>query len=158
VFTTAAVGSLAVAVANPFPELRDGLYVSAGKAGIAAIARWITPLDIEVPPPPNPDPCADVAALRAEIKRIARKERQFFWLGHIAGIVLNGAGAIIIAELGNPVGQAMLSVGVGYPVGLLTNYTMPRGTWHLYREREHEWNVAIMPHRDGWFARFTLTL
>lgn len=155
-FSVAAVGSLSVAIANPLPELRDGLFVSAGKATIAAAARWIMPLDIEVPPA-TADPCADVAALRAEVTRIAKKERRFFWLGHIAGVVLNAAGAIIIAERGS-VDQGLLSVAVGYPVGLLSNYTMPRATWGLWRERSPEWNIAVVPRSDGWLLTVGLTL
>lgn len=154
-FSVAAVGSLSVAIANPLPELRDGLFVGAGKAGIAAVARWIMPLDIEVPPATG-DPCADVAALRAEITRVAKKERRFFWLGHVAGIVLNAAGAVIIAETTGSVEQGLLSVAVGYPVGLLSNYTMPRATWGLWRDRE--WNVAVVPRRDGWLVTVGLAL
>ena len=73
-FTTGAVGSLAVAIANPVPALQDGLYVSAGKAAIAAASRWLLPLGLDVPAPSG-DACADAAALRAAIAATGRKER-----------------------------------------------------------------------------------
>lgn len=147
-FTAAAVGSTAVAVADPFPELTTGLYVSGGKAAIGAAARWILPLRIGVPAP-SADTCADVAALRKAVATAAKRERGLFYMGHIGGILVNLGGAAIIWQQ-ESFGQALLSVAVGYPVGLLSNYTMPRGSWQLHRERS--WTVGAMPQRGGWLV------
>ena len=151
-FTGAAVATGVVGALDTFPSLKYGLYASSGKAAIGALARWILPLRIEVPAA-SADACTDLAALRKEIKRVAGKERSLFWMGHIGGILVNlGGAAYVWYEDG--FGKAALSVAVGYPVGLLSNYTMPRGTWHLYRERSSSWTttatVTVLPTQTGW--------
>jgi hypothetical protein len=150
-FGGAAVGSAAVALANPFPELQTGLYVSAGKATIGALGRVILPLRIPLPPP-NADACADVAALRKAVAVAAKRERGNFYLNHVGGILVNGGGAAIIYWKTDSIGQALLSVAIGYPVGLLSNYTAPRGSWHLHRERAPTWTATVIPHQHGWTA------
>lgn len=150
-FTGAAVATLAVGLADPFPSLREGLYASSGKATIGALARWILPLRIRVPGETG-DACADIAMLRKEIRRVARKERSLFYMGHVGGIAVNLGGAAYVWWR-DSFGKGLLSIAVGYPVGLLSNYTMPRGTWKLYREREAAWSVTAvtaMPRDDGW--------
>jgi hypothetical protein len=148
-FGAAAVGSAAVGLANPFPELQTGLYVSAGKASIGALGRVILPLRIPVPDA-NADACADVAALRKALALAAKRERGNFYLNHVGGILVNGGGAAIIYWKTDSISQALLSVAIGYPVGLLSNYTAPRGSWHLYRERESTWTATVIPHEHGW--------
>lgn len=140
-FTASTVGSLAFAISDLEPEYTNGAYVSAGKSAIAALARWVTPLSIDVPAPAA-DTCADVAALRAQVAAAGKKERGMFYLGHAGGIVLNAAGFFLIWKYAD-IHQAILSVAIGYPVGLLSNYTMPRGTWHLWRDRD--WGVTLVP-------------
>jgi hypothetical protein len=150
-FTTAAVGTASVGAWNPAPSLQAGLYASAGKASIGALARFILPLNIEVPEATG-DACTDLAALRKEVRRVARRERSLFWTGHIGGALVNLGGAIYVYTY-DGTGKALLSVAIGYPVGLLSNYTMPRATWKLWRERESTWNLAAVtavPRDDGW--------
>lgn len=140
-FTASAVGSFALAISDVKPELTAGAYVSGAKASVGALARWIMPLHVEVPEP-SADPCADVAALRMAVTRAAKQERAAFYLGHVGGLAINAAGFVIIWKEAT-LGQAILSVAIGYPVGLLSNYTMPRSTWHLWRERD--WSVVVVP-------------
>lgn len=158
-FTGSAVASAALAYADldVLHDSQAGLYVSAGKAGIGALARWILPLHIHVPPPSS-DSCADVEAMHAEIKRVAKKEKGLFITGHIGGLLLNAVGGYIVYEYSGW-GQAALSVGVGYPVGLISNYTMPRRSWHRYRDRDWDLpppkpmpTLSVMPIRGGWFV------
>jgi hypothetical protein len=148
VFTGAAVGTLAVGLADPFPSLRHGFYGSAGKATIGATARWFLPLRIHVPDA-NADACEDVKALRRELERVARKERNLFWMGHIGGILVNLGGAAYV-WYEDDLGKALLSIAVGYPVGVLSNYTMPRGTWKKWRQTHVTWTAGVVPSRDGW--------
>ena len=152
-FTTAAVTTGVVGVVDPFPSLRQGLFVSSGKATIGALARWFLPLRIEIPVA-DADPCTDVAALRKAITKVAKKQKSLFWLGHFGGIAVNLGGAGILWYTSS-LGQAGLSIAVGYPVGVLSNYTMPRATWKLWRERESAWNVTTvtaMPQDGGGWA------
>jgi hypothetical protein len=148
-FTATAAGSLALAVADPFPELRDGLAVSAGKAAVGALARWILPLRIDVPAP-RADACADVAALRAALADAARRQRRLFIVGHAGALAVNLAGAGILWARGEP-GQAAVSVAVGYPIALLANYTMPRDEWRA-------WRVEVAARGDGWLVTLGGTL
>jgi hypothetical protein len=157
-FSAAAVGS-AVAGYYDFPkhELQAGLYVSAGKSTIAALGRWVTPLSIEVPPQAA-DACADLDALHAAIKRAAKKEKVGFLLNHIGGLVLNVAGGFIVYHYSS-VGQTALSVGGGYAVGLVATYTMPRESWHRYRDRDWDLpapapqpTLSVTPTPGGMFV------
>ena len=144
-FTAASVGSFAVAIADPLPKYTDGLYVSGGKAAIGALARFVLPLRIEVPEP-NADTCADLVALRKAVTQAAKRERGLFYTGHIGGLLVNLGGAAIIWYRSG-LGQAAISVAVGYPVGLLSNYTMPRGSWQLFRDRQ--WSAGVVPQQGG---------
>jgi hypothetical protein len=148
-FTGASVATIAVGVANPFPSLQAGMYASGGKAAIGALARWILPLRVHVPAE-SADVCADVLALRKELRKVGRNERALFLMGHIGGLLVNLGGAAYVwyADSGS---KALLSIAVGYPIGLLSNYTMPRGAWHKYREAT--WTlpmVTVVPQDDGW--------
>lgn len=143
-FTAAAVGSAAVAIADPVHEYRANLYVSAGKAAIAGFGRWIMPLHVEVPPPSG-DACADVAAMHRAIARTAKSERGLFYSNHIGGIVLNAIGGLIVDHYSGA-GQAAISAGGGYAVGLVATYTMPRDSWH------DAIVVSVMPTHGGWFV------
>jgi hypothetical protein len=147
-FTSAVAGTLALGLANPLPELQGGLYVSAGKATVGALARWFLPLRIDVPLA-QADTCADVTALRAAVATAARRQRRLFYLGHAGGILVNVAGAWILTEY-ESFNKGLLSVAIGYPIGLLSNYTMSRGSWQFFRDRGVTWTVTVLPQRDGW--------
>lgn len=149
-FTVATAGTLAFGLINPVPSLRDGVLVSSGKAALAAANRWLYPLRVRVPDA-NADACTDLASLRREVRRVAKKEKQFFWMGHIGGIAVNLGGAAFIWYR-TSLGQAALSVALGYPVGLLQNYTMPRNAWHRSRDAGAAWNVTVLPADGGWIA------
>jgi len=148
IFGGAALGSLGVAVSGKLPDLETGLYVSAGKAGIGALARLILPLRIPVPELTG-DACTDVATLRKALEHAAKRERGNFFLNHVGGIAVNAAGAWIIWKY-NGWGQALLSVAIGYPIGVISNYTGPRASWHRYRERT--WGVGVVPQQTGWLV------
>lgn len=141
-----AVGQFAVAYANPLPEIREGLFVGAGKASLGALVRLVTPLRIGVPTQAA-DACTDIASLRKAVRAAAKRERGNFYFNHVGGLLVNGAGVAILWYRGSP-RQALLSVATGYPVTLLLNYTAPRNSWHLDRERN--WTIAVTPQEHGW--------
>jgi hypothetical protein len=146
-FTGTALGTAAFAYFGP-EETRVGSYVSAGKSTIGALSHVILPLRAELPPP-NADVCADLVALRAAVKGNARRQRGTFWLNHVGGIAVNGGAALLIWKYASWQ-QALLSVAIGYPIGVLSNYTAPRGSWHLYRERN--WTVTVTPTQSAWLV------
>jgi hypothetical protein len=152
--TSVTAATLAAIDPEPIHELQVGLYVSAGKAGIAAGSRWVLPLSVRVPAPTG-DACADLALLRRELARIGKKERSTFWMNHIGGIVLNVVGGYIVYNYtetdtgtGGATGPAALSVGAGMAVGLVSTYTMPRNAWHTWRDA----TVVVTPTDGGGVA------
>ncbi len=131
------VGQLAIATTswNPSPDteqaFRWSMYVGAAKSAIGAVSMLVAPR-LEVPDAVA-DPCADAVALRAALARNARLERVLFWGSHIGGLVVNLAGTLVLAKQASW-STAALSFAIGYPIGLLNTYSMPRDSWHAWRE------------------------
>jgi hypothetical protein len=153
-FTTVAVGAFAFGVANPFPDARDNIWVTAGKSTLGALSRWLLPLRVELPPKTT-DVCADIAALRASIESTAKQERRLFWLHHLGSAVVNAAGAVILAVRGNSLSEILLTTALGYAVGMVATYTMPRATWRFWRE--HPWSAAYVPQSGGGIVAVGMT-
>lgn len=121
------LGAAAVAqvVAAPLignREQRDTLYVGAAESAIGAASSLVLPLSIE----PAATDCRDFAS---EMAPAARRERDAFYLNHIGGLVVNLAGALVLAHY-TTVDNAALAFGVGYAVALVRTYTAPRWAWH----------------------------
>jgi len=150
-FPSATAASLSFGLLTSSDYLREGAYVSAGKAGLATLTRWIFPLHVRMPEE-TADACVDLAALRKETRRIGTLERRFFWMGHIGGIALNLGGAALLWSR-STLSQGLISIAVGYPVGVIHTYTMPRGSWQRSREAGASWDVVVLPvERGGWTA------
>ncbi|MDB4958947.1 MAG: hypothetical protein JWO36_6516 [Myxococcales bacterium] len=148
-----AAGQFALALAHDNPlgpfdrDYQETLYVGGAKATLGFASRLLTPLRIALPPETS-DPCADRTALRAAVQDAAHRERNLFWLTQVGTIVVNAAGAVVLGERRSwSVGA--ISFALGYPVGLISLYTMPRASWHLVREAR--WTIAAVP-RDGGFS------
>jgi hypothetical protein len=116
------------------------LWVGGAKSALGGLARWTSPLRIEVPLATG-DPCEDRSALRHAAERAADEERRVFWTGHIGGLLVHAAATIILVETASW-RTAALSFATGYPVGLLSTYTMPRASWK--RIREPSWSAAVI--------------
>ncbi len=132
----ATIGQLALVVAKYNPAgpydrtYRDAMYVGAAQSGIQAIAQLFVP-GIEVPPEQS-DPCADLAALRAARARNAATERTVFFGTHVANLGINLAGSAFLV-LDTDWTTALVAFAIGYPIGLLDTYTMPRDSWRAVR-------------------------
>ncbi|HEX3764217.1 MAG TPA: hypothetical protein VHW23_36235 [Kofleriaceae bacterium] len=141
VYTAAAAGQFGVAASGVADhDNTRSLWVGGGEAAISALGFWLAPLRIEVPVATG-DACTDRAALRAAAERAAADERNAFWTNHIGGLLINLAGSAILVETASWK-TAALSFATGYPVGLLTTYTMPRASWG--RVREPAWTVSVV--------------
>jgi hypothetical protein len=147
-FGAAAAGQLGLALTEQNPlgpfdrDYQETLYVGAAKATLAVTARLVLPLRITSPAPTG-DACRDRAALQRAIADAGRRERNLFWMTHIGGLAVNAAGAIVLGERRSwSVGA--VSFAIGYPVGLLSLYTMPRSSWHLARSAT--WSVQADAH------------
>jgi hypothetical protein len=146
-FTAGAVGQFAAAASGTLGhDNTQALWIGGVKSSLGAIVRWILPLRIEVPPATG-DACADRTALRAAAERAARVERRTFWLSHLGGLAVNLGGTLAVAER-TSWKTGLLSLAIGYPVGLLSTYTMPRASWG--RIREPAWTANVVAGRDQW--------
>src|SRR5262249_28049467 len=109
-------------------DTREISGIGAIESALGAVGQWVMPLRIDVPALTG-DACADATALRSAAQRAAHEQRMTFWLGHVGSLVVHTVGSIIIAERTGWQNGA-ISFGIGYPIGLLHIYTMPRGSWH----------------------------
>ncbi|HEX3475104.1 MAG TPA: hypothetical protein VHT91_08685 [Kofleriaceae bacterium] len=141
VYTAAAVGELGIAASGVASHDNTvSAWVGGGKSTLAALGFWVTPLRIKVPPPTG-DACYDRAALREAAARAADDERDAFWTAHIGGLIVNAGATILLAET-TSWKTGLLSFATGYPVGLLSTYTMPRTSWA--RVREPAWTASVV--------------
>ena len=137
-FGTAAAAQVGFAVAGSNPlgpfdrDYEETLWVGAGKATLGFLARTVMPLRVEVPTSSG-DVCADRLALGHALVDAARRERRLFWMNHVGGLAVNAAGVVILGTR-RSWSLGALSFAIGYPVGLLSNYTMPRRSWHYLRD------------------------
>jgi hypothetical protein len=150
-FGGAAAGQFGLALASKNPigtfdrDFEESLYVGGAKATLGFASRLVMPLRVRIPEPVA-DACTDRAALRAAVKDVARTQRKLFWMTHIGAFMVNLAGAIVLGERRSwSVGA--VSFAVGYPVGLISIYTMPRASWHLVRDAQ--WTITAVPRDDG---------
>lgn len=148
VYTAGAVGQFAGAASGAADhDNTRSLYVGGAQSAIAALGFWFSPLRIHVPPPIG-DACADRNALREVAERAADDERDNFWLGHIGGLVINGAGAIVLGEIASWKTGA-ISFASGEVIGLISTYTMPRASWGRVRDTAWGASVVVTDHHYG---------
>jgi len=147
IFTGAAAIQVGLALTHTKPfstfeaNYEETLWVGAGKASIGAGSHLILPIRSHVPPP-NADRCAELAALHKSVEKLGKAERQTFWLTHLGGLAVNLTGAAILWH------RRSFAVGatsflISLPVGPISAYTMPRDTWHLWREESPTWSVGV---------------
>ncbi len=133
-FTGATVLQAAIAV-TPISEVqRDAMIVGAAKSGIGMIVHAILPLRIA-----TPTSCAEADAIQV---KAGRDERRLFFLNHLGGLALNLAGAVILSER-HSLREGAISFALGWPIGLLHAYTLPRSSWHAVR------SITAMPYQGG---------
>jgi hypothetical protein len=141
VYTAAAAGELGIAASGVASHDNTvSAWVGGGKSTLGALGFWVMPLRIMVPPPTG-DACYDRAALREAAARAADNERDAFWTAHIGGLIVNAGATLLLAEM-TSWKTGLLSFATGYPVGLLSTYTMPRASWG--RVREPVWTASVV--------------
>ena len=117
---TVGQASLALARWNPLgtydTRFRDTLVVGAVESGLGTIAMVLTPRIT------GETACDKAGAI----------ERTLFWGGHAGNLVVNLTGSLILAHE-TTWSAGVVSFALGYPIGLLNTYTMPRGAWHAMR-------------------------
>jgi hypothetical protein len=151
-YTAIAVGEIAGAASGAADrDQTRSLWVGGAQSAIAALGVWGTPLRIHVPVPTG-EPCHDRVVLREAAERAAFDEEQAFWVNHIGGLILNGAGMVVLAQM-TSWRAGLISFATGYPVGLLANYTMPRASWGRVREAAWTAHVEVDDHRYALVVR-----
>lgn len=142
VYTAGAAGQFALAASGAADhDNTRSLYVGGAKSTLAALGHWFAPLRVRLPLTRG-DACTDRAALRAAAERAADDERDAFWSAHLIGLAVNLGGAFLLAEMTSWKTGA-LSFATGYPVGLLSTYTMPRASWRRVGETTWAANAFI---------------
>ena len=111
------------------PATRDGLWLSAGKAGLAALVRAFKPLSIEPAPV-----CAEAAAQRRALRHAVRRQRSAVLVNAAGGLVLNTAGLFYLGLRHDAWGKGALSFAVGTAVGLAAALTAPSRSWNMRDE------------------------
>ncbi len=146
-YSGAAVGQLGLALTETKPfgtfdqDYKETMYVGAAKATIGAASRIVLPLKVRIPPR-DPDRCVDLAALRGSLARIAKDEKQTFWLTHLGGLALNLGGSWLLWHR-RSFRVGAISFLMSFPVGSLSAYTQPRASWHEFRSESPTWSVGI---------------
>ncbi len=132
-----AQGSLIAAEWTPLGDYDDdaaaNLYVGTAKSTIASLAHLIVPLKIVRAGAATGDACADLAAAERALRKSGSNEKQSFWLNHLGAIALNGGGLLVLGIGFDTWKEGVISVAMGYPMGLLHAYTQPRRSWHAVR-------------------------
>ena len=147
IYTASAVGEFGLGASGTgSADDRQGYWVGGAKSSLAALGFWFSPLRIHVPPPSG-DACIDRSMLRNTAERVASDERTAFWVAHVGGLIVNIGGAVLLAETASW-RTGLLSFATGYPVGLLSNYTMPRASWG--RVRESTWTAGVTTGPGRW--------
>jgi len=123
-------------------EYRDKDILGVAQSGLGAIAMVLSP-SIDVPGAVA-DSCADAIALRAARVKAGDTERTLFYAGHVGNFVVNLGGSLLLARATNWQAGALAFV-IGYPIGLVNTYTMPRASWHAL-------SVVAVPVADGGVA------
>lgn len=127
--TSATVVQTAAALTPPLDrDTRISAAVGAGKSFIGAAGVWILPLRVD-----------DRAG--CDVAHAATVERQTFWLLHVGNLVVNGAGLVTEAEL-TDWSHAAVGFALGYTVGLVQTYTMPRHAGAV--------TAFVAPTANGW--------
>lgn len=90
---------------------RDTLIVGAVESGLGTLGMLLAP------------------GLDCDRVKSAKIERTLFWGGHAGNLVVNVAGSLVLAHE-TSWSTGLVSFALGYPIGLLNTYTMPRTSWH----------------------------
>ncbi|HEX7702113.1 MAG TPA: hypothetical protein VF403_15355, partial [Kofleriaceae bacterium] len=88
--------------------------------------------------------CTDATALRAARVKAGDAERTLFYAGHLGNFVVNLGGSLLLARA-TTWRAGVIAFAIGYPIGLLNTYTMPRASWHAVR-------VVAVPVAEGGVA------
>lgn len=147
IYTATAVGQLGIAASGAAShDNTRSLWVGGGESALGALGQWLAPLRVEVPVASG-DACTDRSMLRAASERAAADEHNLFWTNHIGGLIVNLAGAALVAEL-TSWKTGLVSFATSYPVSLINIYTMPRASWE--RVREPAWTARVVPADRGY--------
>jgi hypothetical protein len=133
----AAQGALVAAEWTPLgdydADAEAELWIGAGKATIAMLARAVTPLRVHRPAVTG-DGCVDLEAAQRALRATARAQRRTFWLNHLGGLALNVGGLVLFRTTRDGWTGGLRSAALGYPVGIASTYTQPRGSWRGVRQ------------------------
>jgi hypothetical protein len=130
--TSGAIVQTAAALTPPLDQTtRNSAAVGAGKSFIGAAGVWIMPLRLE-------------DGTRCNLEHASAVERRTFWLLDAGSFVVNASGAVVEAQLNNWT-HAAIGFALGYTVGLVQAFTVPR--LHLGSAAV---SAIVTPAASGW--------
>jgi hypothetical protein len=126
-------GSLALGHYAPGAEWDDkaqaSMWIGAGKSAIGSLSHLILRLKT-VRGGGETEPCAHLEASRRALRESAKHQKTTFWLNHAGSLALNLGGLLVLGLGYDAWKEGVMSFALGWPVGLLSVYTQPRGAWH----------------------------
>jgi hypothetical protein len=148
-FAVAAVGSAGVAALAPSgwieSDSRAGLYVTAAKASIGAVARLIDPLEIDATGLCRDSHPASTRRRQAALAEAAHRQQGALLLNLVGGLTINTAGLLYLGYGRGAWKTAWFSFGVGTAVAVTSTLTAPIHSWLLERRRSHAHQLAVVP-------------
>lgn len=148
-FIIAAVGSASYAALAPRgwieSDPRAGLYVTAGKATVGAVAKLVDPLEIDVKGLCHDSHPASARVRHASLINAAQRERHALIISIFGGLAINTVGLLYLGYVRGAWQTAWISFGIGTAVGVASTLTAPIQSWFLDRRLDRSRRIAVVP-------------
>jgi hypothetical protein len=148
-FIIAAVGSASYAALAPRgwieSDPRAGLYVTAAKATVGAIAKLVDPLEIDVKGLCHDSRPASARVRHASLINAAQRERHALIISIFGGLAINTVGLLYLGYGRGAWQTGWISFGIGTAVGVASTLTAPIQSWFLNRHLDRSRRVAVVP-------------
>ncbi len=152
-FSLAAVTTAGLATFAPHDwfssDARAGLYVTAGKATIGAVAKLVHPLEIDVGRLCEDHVATSAKARHKSLTEAAHEERGALLTNIVGGLALNSVSLFYLGFGRGAWENAWISFGVGAAVSVVSTFTAPTHSWLLKRRIEESHHVAAVPLLGG---------
>jgi hypothetical protein len=148
-FAIAAVGSAGYATLAPSDwmdaDKRAGFYVTAAKATVGAVAKFVDPLLIDVKGLCHDPERASAKTRHALLVEAAQREHRALMPSIFGGLAINMAGWLYLGFGRGAWETAWISFGIGTAVGVASTVTAPVQSWLLRRRLARSRHLAAMP-------------
>jgi hypothetical protein len=159
-FSVAAVGSASLAAFAPSEwfssDTRVGLYLTAGKATVAAVFKLVRPLEIDVRHLCRYSRSTSATTRHALLVKAAENEKRALLPNILGGLLLNSVSLLYLGWARGDWDGAWVSFGVGSAVSVASTLTAPTQSWLLRRRLDSSAHAAAVPMLGPAAAGLTL--